>query len=156
MHSVCGLDCEQCQLKDTCKGCVETGGRPFEGGGQCPLAACCFSQGHQHCDAWGQPACQLKARLIAEFNALGIPDMPKVTGLNTLPGSYINQVYPLPNGETVRFWKDEKIYLGNQLEKIGGGRCYGIVADENYLLVCEYGENGADPEIGIFKKRSVV
>lgn len=32
-------------------------------------------------------------------------------------------------------------------------RCYGLTADENYLLVCEYGDNGANPEIVIFKKR---
>lgn len=29
----------------------------------------------------------------------------------------------------------------------------GLTADENYLLVCEYGENGADAEIVIFKRR---
>lgn len=27
-----------------------------------------------------------------------------------------------------------------------------MTADEHYLLVCEYGENGADPEVIAYKK----
>jgi hypothetical protein len=38
-------------------------------------------------------------------------------------------------------------------KKISGYRCYGLTADENYLLVCEYGENGKDPEIVVFRRR---
>ena len=81
--------------------------------------------------------------------------MPEVTGLNTLPGSYVNLQYVLPGGQEVKFWRDDRVYLGNQLEKLGSGRCYGLLADEKYLMVCEYGQDGADPEIIIFKKRSV-
>lgn len=154
METFCGIDCGACPMKEDCAGCVATGGRPFTGAGQCPLAACCQGKGQERCGACS--ACGLKQRLIDEFNALGIPDMPEVADLNTLPGSYINQTYPLPSGQAVSLWRDDQIYLGNQLEKIGGGRCYGIVADENYLLVCEYGEGGSDPEIILFKKRSVV
>ena len=44
--------------------------------------------------------------------------------------------------------------MGNQLcKKDGSGRCYGLTADENYLLVCEYGENGSDPEIVVYRRR---
>lgn len=32
-------------------------------------------------------------------------------------------------------------------------RCYGVVADERFILVCEYGCNGADPEIIVYKRR---
>lgn len=45
-----------------------------------------------------------------------------------------------------------KSYLGNQLRKKDSDRCYGVIADEHYLLVCEYGENGADAEIVVYKK----
>lgn len=94
-----------------------------------------------------------KPRLIAEFNALGIADMPRVTDLCRLAGAYVNLEYPLPNGEKVRLLDDKKIYLGYQLEKEKGDRCYGLVADEQYLLVCEYGCNGSDPEIVVYKRR---
>ncbi len=48
---------------------------------------------------------------------------------------------------------NSKIYLGYQLEKPNSDRCYGLVADDDYLLVCEYGCNGAEPEIILYKKR---
>lgn len=84
---------------------------------------------------------------------MGISDMPEVTGLNALAGSYINLSYPLPNGQSVKLLEDDKIYLGSQLEQKCGGRCYGLAADEDHLLVCAYGEGGSDPEIILYKKR---
>ena len=63
--------------------------------------------------------------------------------MRKLNGFYVNLEYPLPNGQ----------YLGNQIEIQGSGRCYGIVADEKYLLVCEYGCGGADPQIVVYKRR---
>ncbi len=152
MMAVCGLDCGQCGLKDGCAGCGETEGRHF-GAGQCPLYACCREKGQDSCGPCG--GCGLKEELVREFNALGIPDMPEVAGLNTLPASYVNLQYTLPGGQEAKFWRDDRVYLGNQLEKLGSGRCYGLLADEKYLMVCEYGQDGADPEIIIFKKRSV-
>ena len=47
----------------------------------------------------------------------------------------------------------QKVYLGSQVEKHNSDRCYGLVADDNYLLVCEYGCNGVEPEIILYKKR---
>ncbi len=41
---------------------------------------------------------------------------------------------------------------GNQVEK-GDGRCFGIACDEHYILVSEYGKDGADAEIVILKRR---
>ena len=77
-----------------------------------------------------------------------------VTDLNALPGSYINLEYTLPGGQKVKFWEDGRVYLGNQLEKQDGScRCYGLTADENWLLVCEYGDNGSDPELVVYKRR---
>ena len=48
---------------------------------------------------------------------------------------------------------DKDIYLGNQIEKQDSERCCGVVADETFILVCEYGRNGADPEIVLYKRR---
>ncbi len=60
----------------------------------------------------------------------------------------------MPGGQKVKFWEDGRVYLGNQLEKQdGSGRCYGLTADENWLLVCEYGDNGSDPELVVYKRR---
>lgn len=50
---------------------------------------------------------------------------------------------------------DNKIYLGNQICKKNSSRCYGLTADENYLLVCEYGDGGSDAEIVVYKKRNI-
>ena len=51
--------------------------------------------------------------------------------LNLLTGSYVNLPYPLANGSTVQFLKDNDIYLGNQVEQADSDRCYGVVANED-------------------------
>lgn len=149
--SICGLDCSGCSMKDTCGGCAATGGKPF--GGECMVAACCGKGKTDGCGSFSQNICRMKQQLIAQFNALGIADMPPVTDLYALVGSFVNLEYTLPGGQRVKFWDDRRIYLGNQLPKLGTDRCYGLTADEHYLLVCEYGENGADPEIVVYQKR---
>ena len=149
--SICGLDCGGCSFKENCGGCVATGGKPF--GGDCMVAKCCGGGKTEGCGDFSKNVCALKRKLIAEFNALGIPDMPRVTDLYALVGGFVNLEYTLPGGQRVKFWDDKCIYLGNQLEKLGTDCCYGLTADENYLLVCEYGENGADPGIVVFRKR---
>ena len=94
----------------------------------------------------------LKRRLIDEINAFDIEGLT-VTDLNLLTGSYVYLEYPLANGSTVRFLKDSDIYLGNQIERVGSECCYGVVANEEFILVCEYGCNGSDPEIVLYKRR---
>ena len=91
---------------------------------------------------------------MAEFNALSLEDMEEVTDLNALKGSFINLDLTLPSGQAVRWWEDDKIYLGNQVGKKGSTRCYGLAADERHLLVCEYGEGGSDAEIVLYKRRN--
>lgn len=60
----------------------------------------------------------------------------------------------LPSGGTVKFLDDNSMYLGNQVEcELREGRCYGMVACSEFLLVCEYGENSADSEIVVYKRR---
>ena len=94
----------------------------------------------------------LKRRLIDGINAFGIGELT-VDDLNLLPGFYVNLSYPLENGSTVQFLKDKDIYLGNQVERTDSDRCYGIVANEDFILICEYGCNGSDPEIVMYKRR---
>ena len=97
---------------------------------------------------------ELKKRLIDEFNALHVEGMPKVEKLNALVGSYVNLAYPLPSGEAVKFLNDGATYFGNQLEsELGDGRCFGVLANADFLLVASYKEGGADPELLLYKKR---
>ena len=95
----------------------------------------------------------LKRQLIAEINALSIPGMPRLERLNALVGSYVNLEYPLPGGQTAKFLDDRTTYLGNQLEPESGCRCFGVLANADFIMVCTYGENGADPELLLYKKR---
>ena len=89
-----------------------------------------------------------------EINALGIEGVPKVEKLNALVGSYVNLPYRLPNGSTVKLLDDNATYLGNQLEcEFGGDRCFGVLANMDFILVATYGENGSDPELLVYKKR---
>lgn len=93
-----------------------------------------------------------KERLINEFNTLLQNEgLPKVEDLNLLPGEFVNLEYTLPSGEKVKFLDDNKTYLGSQLE--GETKCYGIVADVDFLLVCTYEENGENPKLVTYKKR---
>ena len=97
---------------------------------------------------------EFKATLMDEFNALRIEGMPKVEQLNALAGGFVNREYRLPNGRRVKFLDDEATYLGNQLEcEFGGERCFGLVANMEFLLVCTYGPDGADPELVVYKRR---
>ncbi|MCR4616265.1 MAG: helix-turn-helix domain-containing protein [Clostridiales bacterium] len=95
-----------------------------------------------------------KKQLIEEINALNVEGMPKVEKLNALVGQYVNLEYRLPNGAKVKFLDDQTTYLGNQLEpEFGGDRCFGVLANMDFILVCTYGAEGADPELVIYKKR---
>ena len=97
---------------------------------------------------------EFKRQLMDEINALQIEGMPKVEKLNALVGGYINLEYRLPNGSCVKFLDDGATYLGNQLAcEFGGERCFGVAANMDFLLVCTYGKDGADPELVVYKKR---
>ena len=97
---------------------------------------------------------EFKAKLIEEINALGVEGMPKLEKLNALVGGYVNLEYRLPNGKIVKFLDDNATYLGNQLEcEFGGERCFGIVANMDFILIATYEANGENPELVIYKKR---
>ncbi len=95
-----------------------------------------------------------KKQLINEINSLHIEGMPRVEKLNALVGKYVNLEYPLPNGLKVKFLNDETTYLGNQLEsEFGGDRCFGILANMDFIMVCTYEKDGVNPELILYRKR---
>ena len=80
--------------------------------------------------------------------------MPKVEKLNALVGQYVNLAYRLPSGAEVKFLDDNTTYLGNQLEpEFGGDRCFGVLANMDFILICTYECEGANPELVLYKKR---
>ena len=95
-----------------------------------------------------------KRQLIDEINALGIEGMPKVEKLNALVGGYVNLPYRLPSGMQVKFLDDATTYLGNQLPcAVDAERCFGVLANMDFILISTYGKDGADPELVLYKKR---
>ena len=95
-----------------------------------------------------------KKQLMEEINALNIEGMPKVEALNALVGQYVNLEYLLPNGMKAKFLDDQTTYLGNQLEsEIVQGLCFGVLANMDFILVCTYEKDGANPELILYKKR---
>lgn len=97
---------------------------------------------------------EFKKQLMDEINALRIEGMPKVEKLNALVGGYINLEYRLPNGKREKLLDDGATYLGTQLKcEFDENRCFGIAANVDFILVSTYEENGANPELVVYKKR---
>ena len=97
---------------------------------------------------------EFKKQLIAEINDLHIEGMPKLEKLNALVGSFVNLEYRLPSGMKVKFLDDNTTYLGNQLNsEFGGDRCFGVLANMDFILICTYGKDCAAPELVLYKKR---
>ena len=149
MESICGANCEECELlkNDKCKGCRNTKGCPF--GKKCWIAKYIEIGGKNNFEIF-------KNQLIDEFNSLNIEGMTKVEELYPLNGSFINLEYTLPNGKKTKLLNDNEIYLGNQIECELDDEinfCFGVVSNTNFLLVCKYEEDENNPEILIYKKR---
>lgn len=145
--SICGINCDECSFKNGCKGCTETNGCP--GGKPCMIA--------QYITLGGMDAYQeFKKTLIDEINGLKIPGMNPIDTLYPLVGRFVNLEYPLPGGQTAKLLDDDEMYLGAQTTCCFADdtdKCFGVIANAAFLLVCQYGENGTNPEILLFKKR---
>ena len=97
---------------------------------------------------------EFKSQLLSEINAMNIEGLPKVEKLNALVGKYVNLEYTLPNGRKVKFLDDNKTYLGNQLaSEFGGERCFGILANMEFIMISTYDRNCENPELVLYKKR---
>lgn len=145
-ESICGAACAECPSKEVCPGCAETKGCPF--GKACFVAKYILTDGMERWQAF-------KKSLIDEINALHIDAMEPVTELYPLVGTYVNLEYPVPGG-AVKFLKDDEMYLGAQVRNLvdeSEKTCFGVIARENFLLICTYGENAADPALVLYKKR---
>ena len=139
-----------------------TTSREIDGGFNEDYCKWCYHEGEFTLDFWqryqelgGEEGFErFKQQLMDEFNALHIDGMPKVESLNVLSGWYVNLEYRLPSGEKVKFLNDSATYLGNELHSLyGGSRCFGIVANMQFLLVCTYGAIGDEPELVLYKQR---
>lgn len=150
MEAICGALCDGCEFikSKNCKGCKNTNGCPF--GKKCWIA--------KYIEIGGKDSFnKLKEDLINEFNNLSIDGMSKIDELYPLHGDFVNLEYILPNNQGIKFLSDNDIYLGNQVECEFSDdeckKCFGLVANMNFLIVCEYGEDGRNPELIIYKKR---
>lgn len=145
--SICGANCAECPAKKDCAGCAETNGCPY--GKQCYIAKYILTGGM---DSF----LTFKNGLIAELNALNIDGMEEITELYPLTGAFVNLEYPLPNGKKVKLLCDDEVYLGTQVKNLldeSGKSCFGVIVRESFLLVCEYLENCAEPEIVVYRRR---
>ncbi len=142
VENYCGANCKECQWKENCKGCKATLGKPF--GEPCPLASCAKALGNETCANCGGK-CKTEESLLSEINALHIEGMPEIKELYALPGSFVNLAYVMPDGSVKKLLDDNAVYLGTQVEKPGTDRCFGIAANERFILVSEYGTDGRDP-----------
>lgn len=148
----CGMNLEDCNISK------ETNGNFNE-----EYCKWCYTDGDFTLDFWKQyikiggleKFKEFKKQIIDEFNSiLDIEGLPKIENLNVLSGSFVNLEYKLPNGDLVKFLDDKASYLGSQLEsEFGGDRCFGIVANMEFLLICTYEKNGENPELVMYKKR---
>jgi len=142
MKALCGIDCSNCPMYKKCGGCNKCKGHPF--GGNCIAERLINKNGKVYFEEY-------KSKLIKQINDLGIKKL-HVESLNLLMGSYVNLEYKLENGNKVKFLKDSDIYLGCQIET-GTNRCFGVVANEKFILVCTYGCNGTNPKLVTYIKR---
>lgn len=146
METYCNANCSICRMNKVCKGCVLTKGKPF--GVECVLANICkkdINNKEELMDLY-------KQKLIQEINSLCIKGMPKVTELFSINGFYVNLEYEI-DGQKKKFLNDQAIYLGAQLKKQGSNRFFGVVCDDNIILVSEYSQNGENPKLILFKER---
>ena len=135
--------CEGCNFKNACHGCAETCGRPF--GGTCVVA-----ETIKACSK--EKYADFKRNLLNEINALlQANNIPQADALHELPGFFVNLPYPLTSGETVKFLDDKNVYFGTRIEASDG--CYGVIADQRFILVCRYKANGAEPQLIVYKRR---
>ena len=135
MSSICGVNCDECKIKDKCKCCIETNGHPW--GENCALAEFCYDKKENT----KERIIAYKNELIEEINNLNLDFILKIEELYPLNGIFVNIEYELHNGEKIRLLKDNNIYLWTQLPKADNSGYYGIIADNDYILVGKYDNN---------------
>lgn len=94
----------------------------------------------------------MQEKILAEIKKLGIKEFEQFKSLNLLDGSYLNLEIELPNGAKAKLLDDNKKYYANQIDIAGSDKCYGVAADEKFIVVYKYGCEGRDAEIIMLKK----
>ena len=89
----------------------------------------------------------MKEHLLTEIQKLGIKEFDKLNSLNLLDGSYLNLEVELPNGIKAKLLDNNKKYYANQIDIENSDKCYGVAADEDFIIVYKYGCDGADAEL---------
>ncbi|MGN0522428.1 MAG: hypothetical protein ACI4IQ_07310 [Eubacterium sp.] len=97
----------------------------------------------------------MKNKILEEIKNLGIKEFESLNSLNLLDGSYLNLEVPLPNGNKTKLLNDDKKYYANQIDIAGTDRCYGVAADDRFIVVYKYGCEGANAELVLIKQISV-
>jgi len=82
-------------------------------------------------------------RVLARLSKMGIPELENIQKLNELSGDFINLECTFPNGTKGKILDNQKMYLAAQTEIPGSDRCYGIAADEQQVVVYQYGCGGS-------------
>lgn len=91
-------------------------------------------------------------KLLNQIKNLGIKEFEDLKSLNMLDGSYLNLEVELPNGQKIKLLDDNKKYYANQKDIENSDKCYGVAADENFIIVYKYGSNGENAELVLLKK----
>lgn len=95
---------------------------------------------------------KIKEKLLAEIKGLGIKEFDSFKTLNLLDGNYLNLEVELPSGKKVRLLDNNKQYYANQIDIEGSDKCYGVAADEKFIVVYKYGCGGKNAELIQIKK----
>ena len=148
MSSICGVNCNECSIKDKCKGCVETNGHPWRG--DCVLVEFCYDKNEARTK---EKICAYKNELINEINDLNLGFIAQIEELYPLNGKFVNLEYEFKNGEKIKLLNDNNVYLGTQISKKDNSGYYGVIADNDYILVSEYDNNYQNVKIIVYKRR---
>lgn len=97
----------------------------------------------------------MQEKILKEIKSLGIKEFDNFNSLNLMDGSYLNLDVELPSGKFAKLLDDNKKYYANQIDIDGSDRCYGVAADENFIVVYTYGCNGKDAQLVQLKRISL-
>ncbi len=102
MKTISNVECKQCEFKDKYQGCISTNDYSYTK--ECIVVECYKIGGEEYFQIY-------KNRLIDEFNALNISNMPLITTLCQLSAAYVNLEYTLASGQKVKLLDVKKYIL---------------------------------------------
>lgn len=91
--------------------------------------------------------------MINEINDLNLDFIAQIEELYPLNGRFVNLEYEFKNGEKIKLLNDSNVYLGTQISKKDNSGYYGVISDNDYILVSEYDNNYQNAKIIVYKRR---